>query len=220
MYVDILELVRLVSNPLNKISVDIVSEKSTVDYLLLWVPSVIGILALIISYFSVSTAATTQRDTSLIQARIEIATKLKYERLNAMRELTSKLSASLDEFMMLCYRLKVLTDEINHYKDNLKASKPDLVMTRAGVFDEHVVKLGTVKTLSYTLQTYLDTKVHGEVIITIKRMENIVGGNEPYAEKNLFEELVKQFSREMYVIMTKEWEEILDYPFEKRVCKK
>jgi len=122
--------------------------------------------------------------------------------------------------MMLCYRLNVLTDEINHYKDNLKASKPDLVMTRAGVFNEQFVKLGTVKTLSYTLQTYLDTKVHEEVIITIKRMERIVGGNEPYAEINLFVELVKQFSREMYVIMTKEWEDILDYPFEKRVCKK
>lgn len=211
---EILELIRLVSNPLNKISIDIISEKSVFDYLLLSAPTAIGILALRVSYCSIKTAAATQRASSLTQARIEIATKLKYERLNAMRDLTSKLSASLEEFMMLSYRLKALEDEIKHYKDNLSLNVSELLITRAGVFDENTVKLGVVKTLSYTLQTYLDVKAHVDVLTIIKEIEGIVGGKEPCANINSFVSLVKKFSREMYVIINKEWGDILAYPFD------
>lgn len=212
---EILELIRLVSNPLNKISVDIISKRDVTDSLLLLSPAVIGVAALVVSYLSIKTAASTQRENSLTQARIEIATKLKYDRLNAIRDLASKLTADLDAFMMLSFRLKSKTEQIGHFKDNLKTNVSDLVVERASLFNEVFDKLRDIKTLSYKLQTHLDTKIHEDVIITIKRIEVIVGNNEPYASVDLFAELVAEFSRKMYLIIAKEWQEILKYPFGK-----
>ncbi|WP_127554733.1 hypothetical protein [Serratia marcescens] len=212
---EILELIRLVSNPLNKISVDIISGKSTFDYLLLSAPTVIGILALIVSYCSIKTAASTQRESSLTQARIEIATKLKYDRLNAMTDLASELIVNLDAFMMLSVRLKSQTEAIKHRKDNLKEDVSDSIIRRASLFNEVVDKLRDVKKHSYKLQLLLDTKIHGDIFFTLKRIDEIVNKDDPYGEVKLFSELVVDLSRKIYVILAEEWRDIQDYPFDR-----
>lgn len=212
---EILELIRLVSNPLNKISIDIISEKSIFDYLLLSAPTAIGISALIVSYRSIKTAASTQRESSLTQARIEIATKLKYDRLNSMTDLASELIVNLDAFMMLSARLKSQTEAIKHRKDSLKEDVSDLVIRRAGLFNEIVEKVRDVKKLSYKLQLLLDTGMHEDVFLTLKRIDEIVNKINPYEEINLFSELVADLSRRMYVILAEEWRDIQVYPFDR-----
>lgn len=214
---DILELLKLLNGHLNAITINLVSDKDLVDKVSLLAPMIIGLAALYISWDSNRSITKSQREISLIQAKMEIATKLKYEWLNSIRELSSQYAASVALTMGSCFRMSTIINQSKHYKiigyDNERGIK-ELNESRIEVYNEIEEGRRKVSNAAHMLETYLDVNVHLIVFECMKDISVIIN-KENASHKNYdVEQLLIKFKAEMYNIINSEWKIILEPPQE------
>ncbi|EON2012300.1 hypothetical protein ACNGYR_002124 [Serratia marcescens] len=212
---DILELLKLLNGHLNAITINLVSDKDWMDKVSLLAPMLIGLAALYVSWDSNRSSTKSQRENSLIQAKMEIATKLKYEWLNSIRELSSQYAASVALTMECCFRMSNIINQIKHYRiigcDNEDDIK-ELNESRIEMYNEIEEGRRKVSIAAHMLETYLDVNAHLVIFKCMKDISLIIN-KENASHKNYdVEQLLIMFKAEMYNIISSEWKVIVELP--------
>ncbi len=215
--VDILELLKLLNGHLNAITINLVSNKDWMDKASLLAPMIIGLAALYVSWDSNRSGMKSQRENSLIQAKMEIATKLKYEWLNSIRELSSQYATSVALTMESSFRMSNIISQIRHYKIIACENKDEikgLNESRIEMYDALAEGRRKVSIAAHMLETYLDANAHQVVFKCMKDISEIIN-KENASHKNYdVEQLLIVFKAEMYSIISSEWKVILEPPQE------
>ncbi|MEX2952758.1 hypothetical protein AB4K01_16330 [Serratia fonticola] len=213
---DILELLKMLNGHLNTITINLVSDKDWIDKLSVLSPMVIGLLALCFSYKMGRDNITSQKNNSLIQAKIEIATRLKYDWLNAIRDLSSQFTASAVLIMSHSFREKNILIQLQHYNAMGMAAGDseikELNANRIALYNDISEEKRKLGVLTHTLETYLDNGLHLEVFNIMKAISEVIFKEDLVAKSNEIEKLLFKFKSEMYGIINSEWKLILEEP--------
>lgn len=207
-----LELVRLLDNSLKTISVNLNSEKDWVDYISVLSPMVIGVIALILTVISNNRTLKSQKDNSTMIAKVEIATKLKYEWLSNIREISAKLAGELDFITHLSSRINKIEIQIDHYKNNIKSDYADLVRKRADLYEEVMEKKRVSSVMCYKILTYLNQSKHECIFDTVDEFSSVLRMEGPVKDVQGFSEILGKFIEQVHTLLDEEWKDLLNYP--------
>jgi hypothetical protein len=210
--VDILELVRLLDNSLKTISVNLNSEKDWVDYISVLSPMVIGVIALILTVISNNRTLKSQKDNSTMIAKVEIATKLRYEWLSNVREISAKLAGELDCIAHLSTRVNNIENQIKHYKENIKSDVSDLVQKRAIIYEEIMERKRTSSVMCYKMLTYLNESKHDGIFSTIGEFSLVLRKEGQVKDIHEFSNVLSDFIQKIHTLLDEEWKDLLNYP--------
>lgn len=211
---DMLELLNLLSSNLSTLTVNVNSDKDWVDIASLISPMLIGFAALWISYLSMQASASTAKSTALLQAEMEVATKLKYEWIDSIRDLSSKYSASVDLILSLSFRMNSIISTIKHYKV-IGSNNPDikdLDDNRINVYNELFVEKKNLMSLSKKIMLYFDSNSHPKITRLAKEIVSMVSVENPANDTYKITTKLEELECEFYNIINTEWGSMISFP--------
>ncbi|EMH4076960.1 TPA: hypothetical protein ACXJRV_003461 [Serratia marcescens] len=209
---DTLEVVSLLNNSLKPISVNINSEKGWLDYLAVLAPMVIGVGALIITAISNYRTLRSQKDNSTMIAKVEIATKLKYEWLRNVRTISAKLAGELDLIAYLSVRMGKIETQIEHFKNNLKTDAGELSQRRADLYEDLAERKRLSSVMCYEIITYLNESKHQIIFDTIGELSGVLRSEGRVKDHHGFSNILSKFIQQIHSLLDDEWKELLNYP--------
>ncbi|MBE8812225.1 hypothetical protein [Serratia marcescens] len=213
---DTLEVVSLLNNSLKPISVNLNSEKGWLDYLSVLAPMVIGVVALIITAISNYMTLKSQKVNSTRIAKVEIATKLKYEWLSNVRTISAKLAGELDLIAHLSVRMSNVEIQYEHFKSDLKSDlKSDageLIQRRAGLYEDLAERKRVSSVMCYEILTYLNESKHKSIFETIGELSVILRSEGRVRDHHGFSNTLGKFIQQIHSLLDDEWKELLKYP--------
>lgn len=209
-----LELLDLLNNNSNALTINVNSDKDLVDIVSMISPMLIGLAALWLSYKSTKASTSTARSTALLQAEMEVATKLKYEWINSIRNLSSQFSTSVDLIINLSFRLNSIVSLMKHHNDIglIDSNDESFHENRISVYNALSEEQKNLRSLSKKIMLYFDDGVHPEMASISKEIVTLASVERPADETYKINTKLAELEARFYNIINTEWESMISFP--------
>lgn len=209
-----LELLDLLNNNSNALTINVNSDKDLVDVVSMISPMLIGLAALWLSYKSTKASMSTARSSALLQAEMEVATKLKYEWINSIRDLSSKFSTSVDLIISLSFRLNSILSLMEHNnkvglsESNDKGFHENRIAVYNALFEEQK----NLRSLYKKIMLYFDGGAHPRITCFAKEIATLACVERPADDTYKITTKLDELEGEFYNVINTEWESMISFP--------